>query len=148
MKKITLEDFKYTNSTDIYKIKKTYKRKFGGNKKFWYLLNNGNLLYSHNFVIRYVIDLNSYKTNSELLDTIFQLYKKPENYKLLNFIEAIENIFVPQANCCSCGENKKFSGKDLTKNYVKNLVETEEVQNKKIEYYPDADYIYLIKRIT
>jgi len=76
MKKITLEDFKYTNSSDILKIKKTYKRKFGGNKKFWYLLNNGNLVYSHNFVIRYVIDLNSYKTNSELLDTIFQLYKK------------------------------------------------------------------------
>jgi hypothetical protein len=69
----------------------------------------------------YPVDLTTKNSNSELLDLIFQINTKDSNNWdsdcVSDLIKAIDDIFYPQANCCSCGVNMKFSAKELCKKY-------------------------------
>ena len=64
-----------------------------------------------------------------MLDIIFQLNHKrrdPDgiygNQSLIeDLIQAFDDIFRPQSNCCSWGTEKKFSGSKLAKAYREKL---------------------------
>ena len=69
----------------------------------------------------YQIDLEQINSSSEMLDWIFQVNGKVS--KMYGFtvcqdlINAFEEIFRPQKNCCSMGINKKFDGSKIAKEY-------------------------------
>ena len=79
----------------------------------------------------YEVDLERINSTAEMLDWIFQLNHKNrcddsiygnENHDLIgDLIQAFNDIFEPQANCCSWGNEKKFSGSKLAKEYAKKL---------------------------
>ena len=79
----------------------------------------------------YEVDLQRINSTAEMLDWIFQLNHKNrcddsiygnENHDLIgDLIQAFDDIFEPQANCCSWGNEKKFSGSKLAKEYAKKL---------------------------
>tara|TARA_Y100000114_G_scaffold120772_1_gene115800 strand:+ start:375 stop:836 length:462 start_codon:yes stop_codon:yes gene_type:complete len=79
----------------------------------------------------YEIDLERINSTAEMLDWIFQLNHKNrfgesiygnENQDLIgDLIQAFDDIFKPQANCCSRGKEKEFSGSELAKAYAKKL---------------------------
>ncbi len=74
----------------------------------------------------YQIDLERIDSNSEMLDWIFQLNHKNldlygENV-VKDLVRALDDIFYPQANCCSYGKNKGFSGSELAKKYANELL--------------------------
>ena len=59
------------------------------------------------------IELNSC---AEVLDWVFQIHGKswatPDVTK--GFLEALDDIFAPQTNCCPWGNEKEFSGEKLS----------------------------------
>ena len=70
----------------------------------------------------YDIDLEKINSCAEMLDWIFQMQKKRQDlYCVKSFVDALTDIFLPQRYCCSWGNNKKFSGRDLAKKYQKKL---------------------------
>ena len=79
----------------------------------------------------YEVDLERINSTAQMLDWIFQLNHKNrlgdsiygnENHDLIgDLIQALDDIFSPQANCCSCGKEKEFSGSKLAKEYAKKL---------------------------
>ena len=77
----------------------------------------------------YPVNLLRYNTNAKILNLIFQLNTKDNSNCNSNWdsdcvsdlVKAINDIFYPQANCCSGGENKKFNAKKLCKKYNKKL---------------------------
>jgi hypothetical protein len=88
---------------------------------FWEYTERGYLDYK-NF---YTIDLKTKNTNSKLLDLIFQINTKDnqnwDEHCVSDLIKALNDILYPQANCCSSGENKKFSAKELCEKYDERL---------------------------
>ena len=88
---------------------------------FWKYTEKGYLDYK-NF---YPIDLKTKNTNSKLLDLIFQLNTKDnqnwDEHCVSDLIKALNDILCPQANCCSGGENKKFSVEELCEKYDERL---------------------------
>jgi len=86
------------------------------------------LLAKHNYCV-YEIDLEKINSTAQMLDIIFQLNHKrrdPDgiygNQSLIeDLIQAFDEIFRPQSNCCSWGTEKKFSGSELAKAYRKKL---------------------------
>jgi hypothetical protein len=79
----------------------------------------------------YPVDLTTKNTNSALLDLIFQLNTKDnsnwDSNCVSDLVKAIDDIFYPQANCCSGGENKKFNVKKLCEEYNKKLFKNGQV---------------------
>ena len=79
----------------------------------------------------YEVDLERINSTAQMLDWIFQLNHKRrygdsvygnENQDLIgDLIQAFDDIFEPQGNCCSCGKEKEFSGSKLAKAYAKRL---------------------------
>ena len=70
----------------------------------------------------YDIDLEKINSNSEMLNWIFQMRKKRQDlYCVKSFVDALNDIFYPQRNCCSWGDNKEFSGTKLAEAYRKKL---------------------------
>ena len=146
-KSLVNDNKKLVKFTDFNDLPDTYderfKRKWGkDDKKFWYLFDNLELCYVEGSINRYGIDLERFNSNSQLIDTIFQLNTKPNGYNLRYFIEAIDDIFYPQANCCSRGKNIKFSGTNLSKNYIENLKRL----NIKSEFVMSECGIYIEKQ--
>ena len=86
------------------------------------------LLVKHNSCV-YEIDLEKINSTAQMLDIIFQLNHKrrdPDgiygNQSLIeDLIQAFDDIFRPQSNCCSWGTEKKFSGSKLAKAYREKL---------------------------
>ena len=80
----------------------------------------------------YEIDLEKINSNAEMLDVIFQLNHKARNPDSIygnqslieDLIQAFDDIFEPQSNCCSWGKEKKFSGSVLAKAYIKKLLDS------------------------
>ena len=85
----------------------------------WYLNPyNLSLIHIHN---QYEIDLEMINNSAEMLDWIFQISHKGTGYgknAVKDLIDAFDEIFKPQENCCSNGIGKIFNGSSLTKNYV------------------------------
>jgi len=79
----------------------------------------------------YQIDLEKINSSPKMLDWIFQVNGK--NLKMYGFdvcqslINAFDEIFKPQKNCCSYGADKKFDGSKIAKEY-RNLL-----MNQKLE---------------
>jgi hypothetical protein len=75
----------------------------------------------------YPVDLSTINTNSALLDLIFQINTKNngnwDSGCVNDLVKAIDDIFYPQANCCSGGQNKKFFAKKICEKYNKKLSE-------------------------
>lgn len=73
----------------------------------------------------YHVDLITKNTNAKILDLIFQINTKESNNWDSNcvsdLIKAINDIFYPQANCCSCGIDMKFDTKKLCEEYNEKL---------------------------
>lgn len=73
----------------------------------------------------YPVDLLSKDTPAKILDLIFQINtKKSDNWDsncVNDLVKAINDIFHPQANCCSCGKNMKFNPKKLCEDYNEKL---------------------------
>jgi len=79
----------------------------------------------------YEVDLERINCTAQMLDIIFQLNHKrrygkshygDQNQDLIgDLIQAFDDIFEPQGNCCSCGKEKEFSGSKLAKAYAKKL---------------------------
>lgn len=70
----------------------------------------------------YDIDLEKINSNSEMLDWIFQVsHKRQDIYCVKSFVNALDDIFGPQRNCCSWGQDKSFSGSKLAKEYRSKL---------------------------
>ena len=68
--------------------------------------------------IAYEIDLERIDSTAEMLDWIFQVNGKfCKDGHMEDLIDALYAIFNPQANCCSFGKEKKFSGAKLAKEY-------------------------------
>ena len=69
----------------------------------------------------YQIDLEQINSSSKMLDWIFQVNGKVSKMYGLSvcqdLINAFEEIFRPQKNCCSMGINKKFDGSKIAKEY-------------------------------
>ncbi len=69
----------------------------------------------------YQIDLEQINSSSQMLDWIFQVNGKVSKMYGLSvcqdLINAFEEIFKPQKNCCSMGINKKFDGSKIAKEY-------------------------------
>ncbi len=69
----------------------------------------------------YPVDLKTKDSNSKLLDLIFQINtKESDNWDsncVSDLIRAIDDIFYPQANCCSGGADMKFDVEKLCKEY-------------------------------
>jgi len=73
--------------------------------------------------ISYEIDLERINSCAEMLDWIFQIQGKVEIYEAAEVPAAFADIFKPQANCCSFGIEKEFSGSSLAKKYAKELAD-------------------------
>ena len=71
----------------------------------------------------YPVGLTIKNSNSKLLDLIFQINSKSnwDKYAVSDLIMALDDIFYPQANCCSGGENKKFFPKKICEKYNKKI---------------------------
>tara|TARA_R100000329_G_C7478440_1_gene168526 strand:+ start:82 stop:543 length:462 start_codon:yes stop_codon:yes gene_type:complete len=77
----------------------------------------------------YEIDLEKINSCAEIVDIIFQLNHKNRepngiygNQSLIeDLVQAFDDIFRPQSNCCSWGREKKFSGSELAKIYSRKL---------------------------
>ena len=76
----------------------------------------------------YEIDLERIDSCAQMLDWIFQLnHKNDEVYGVdvaKDLVEAFDDIFNPQGNCCSMGVEKKFSGSKLAEAYAAELAKT------------------------
>ena len=70
---------------------------------------------------RYAIPLETCDCTAQMLDWIFQIHEKnphyAKEYDLAGLIAALNDIFQPQANCCSWGEEKEFSPEKLLADY-------------------------------
>jgi hypothetical protein len=73
----------------------------------------------------YEIDLERINSCAEMLDWIFQLNHKNDGVYgvdvVKDLVEAFDDIFQPQSNCCSMGSEKEFSGTKLAKAYALEL---------------------------
>jgi len=69
----------------------------------------------------YEVDLERINTCAAMLDWIFQIAGKVEEYEFENFVRALHEIFHPQAKCCSHGVEKEFYGTQLAKEYAGKL---------------------------
>lgn len=71
----------------------------------------------------YDIDLEQINSSAKMLDWIFQISHKVRKdiYCVESLVEAFDDIFCPQQNCCSWGNNKEFSGTKLAEAYRKKL---------------------------
>ena len=79
----------------------------------------------------YEVDLERINSTAQMLDWIFQLnhkrrygdsvYGDQEQDLIGDLVQAFDDIFEPQANCCSFGKEKEFNGSKLAKEYAKNL---------------------------
>ena len=73
----------------------------------------------------YEIDLERINSCAQMLDWIFQLnHKNDEVYGVdvaKDLVEAFDDIFNPQGNCCSMGKEKEFSGTKLAEAYASEL---------------------------
>jgi hypothetical protein len=70
----------------------------------------------------YEIDLEGIDSTATMLDWIFQLsHKSARLYGktvVKDLIDAFDDIFRPQKNCCSFGAEKKFVGAELARQFV------------------------------
>ena len=70
----------------------------------------------------YEIDLERINSCAEMLDWIFQLNHKVSRHYgedvVKELVEAFDDIFEPQGNCCSMGNERSFSGTKLAKAYA------------------------------
>ena len=73
----------------------------------------------------YEIDLERINSCAEMLDWIFQLNHKVSCHYgedvVKELVEAFDDIFEPQGNCCSMGNERPFSGTKLAKAYALEL---------------------------
>lgn len=73
----------------------------------------------------YEIDLERINSCAEMLDWIFQLNHKNDGIYgvdvVKDLVEAFDDIFQPQSNCCSMGSEKEFNGTKLAKAYALEL---------------------------
>ena len=71
----------------------------------------------------YEIDLEQINSSAKMLDWIFQISHKirKSEYCVESLVEAFDDIFKPQSNCCSFGADKQFSGSKLAKEYRSKL---------------------------
>lgn len=73
----------------------------------------------------YEVDLEGINSCAEMLDWIFQLNHKVDAFYgedvVKNLVEAFDDIFYPQANCCSYGAERQFNGSELAKAYALKL---------------------------
>jgi hypothetical protein len=65
----------------------------------------------------YEVDLEQINSSAKMLDWVFQCQKGRRADDLKDLVAAFKDIFHPQANCCSFGDNKAFSGSELAKVY-------------------------------
>lgn len=80
------------------------------------------LEYYENDCLYYIVDLERFYNNAAILNMIFQINgKRWKEDAVATFIDAIDDIFHPQAYCCSGGSNKKFDPKELCDRYNKRL---------------------------
>jgi hypothetical protein len=70
----------------------------------------------------YEIDLERINTCAQMLDWIFQIRKKVDDYEFENFVRALDDIFSPQAQCCSYGKDKQFSGTSISSRYADQII--------------------------
>jgi len=71
----------------------------------------------------YPINLNNKNTNSKILDLIFQINTKNWSKDAMHdLIQALNDIFQPQAHCCSFGQNKTFKSQTLCEMYNNRLL--------------------------
>ena len=66
----------------------------------------------------YEIDLEDINSTSQMLDWIFHIHDKNEIHAH-ELVTAFREIFDPCANCCSFGEELKFSGAELARRFAK-----------------------------
>jgi len=70
----------------------------------------------------YPIDLEEINSCAAMLDWIFQINKHSYSKESVkDLVRAFDDIFDPQANCCSYEQEKKFSGSELVKKYAEGL---------------------------
>jgi hypothetical protein len=65
------------------------------------------------------IDLEQINSCAEMLDWIFHMHQKTSPQEFYMLLDLFGKIFHPQENCCSWGEEKKFSGSDLAKKFAR-----------------------------
>jgi len=79
-------------------------------------------LKAKNYNTLYEVDLERINSTADMLDWIFQVNCKwCKEGNIEDLIDALHEIFNPQANCCSRGKEKEFSGSKLAKAYAKRL---------------------------
>ena len=75
--------------------------------------------------IVYEIDLEDINSCGEMLDVIFQINGKNKNlygeYVVQDLVNALDDIYSPQANVCSWGASRNFNGSLLAKKYMLEL---------------------------
>jgi hypothetical protein len=69
----------------------------------------------------YEVSMPSCKSSAEILDWIFQIQGKSwaDAETVKGLLQALDDILKPQAHFCSGGKDKKASGEDLAKQYVR-----------------------------
>ena len=86
-------------------------------KDGWVLNDKNMTLYRNDVWPVYEINLEEINSNAQMLDWIFHIYNKNETHAY-ELISAFKLIFDPCSNCCSFGEELKFSGTKLVKEYL------------------------------
>lgn len=70
----------------------------------------------------YIVDLERLNSNAAILNMIAQLnHKRFKTDAVADFIDAIDDIFYLQGNCCGSDVNKKFDPKELCDIYNQKL---------------------------
>ena len=101
-----------------------YQQKWGN----WYFTKNLTLDLKVKGNSIYWIDLKRINSSAEMLDWIFQISSKSYTKGYIeDLIQALNDIFRPQANCCSFGKEKKFIGKKLAQEYKNKLKKQKEI---------------------
>tara|TARA_Y100000114_G_C11595902_1_gene248005 strand:- start:116 stop:466 length:351 start_codon:yes stop_codon:yes gene_type:complete len=101
-----------------------YPQKWGS----WYFTKKLTLDLKVKGNIVYWIDLKNIDSCAEMLDWIFQIScKSYTKGHIEDLIQALNDIFIPQANCCSSGKEKKFIGKKLAQEYKNQLKKQKEL---------------------
>ena len=97
------------------------KRRWG---RWRFVSSNLTLLHDNS----YEIDLERINSCAQMLDWIFQLNHKVSRHYgedvVKDLVQAFDDIFKPQGNCCSMGNEKEFSGTKLAEAYASKLAKS------------------------
>ena len=99
--------------------------------------------YAPDDIWRYELNLEANHDSASILDFVFQFHGKvwatPQTMKGL--LDALDDIFDPQANLCSCGRNKRIDHQKLLAERIEPPTEAERAESARAAYQSNAAWL-------